>query len=833
ELASDVELRGTFFTDDNADGFYVSLIGENSIQIDSNVHYVDKTIKIKKTALDSRFKKFNDINIGITHISDDGIVNNYISPVIVDGEFVYITVDFSTVIINGMTGTTTTTLTGLSGNQSISVPNGSSYDLNITNNQPGVWTSTDGRNYTNKSIITINGSMVTTESQIPLQLFTNLEGVNDTGDIGIAYTNLTAIPREIEVVWDSDNVSLYLPYNTISGVNSQFVILWGSDNNTEPAADSTYGSEAVWSSSYKLVSLLSEVPTDSAPQFIDRTSNTNDGTAGVLDASDLIDLSYGKGIRFQGAASEYIGFGNDASLQLSQGSVIIRFKSSDAGISYRRLAVKDSVYGLYLKDNILGFYDWGGTGWNPAGTYDPTDDVEHTIVLTFNSGVSSGTKIYSDANLKLTDTMTVSAQTNPFELSRSATTENINANIGHVAILNTIIDSDYVTTTHKNLNNPTASGSDQFYLSVGETQTAAETLNITASVTGDSNEQSYNTSQSREFILTPTGTTNNILVNTASTDYNVTVTTYWTENTTLQSETATAGYAKQYINYTPSFNVISADLNTTFTFDFSAQDYIGTASSTLDDVSKTTTRVGQDVNASVGSLTEDVSYLWNVTISYNNVPTVVTITNKTAYLGISESFIAPSYSDPEGLLIDTHYWQFGDGNTSSVQNPTHTYTSIDTFSANYTVTETATVSPQAVLREFTMDVEVQPPQNVTTVPHQTNVSIDWDDYAYADKYSVYELEDGFSYVDIDPVMDGIKDVIYDYAHEFLIFSPNPVSPGDYGTIYPVRTSLGVYLLIECVDNDDKLGDDDTIYYFDLDNNGLTVDDPAWKITNNG
>ena len=155
ELASDVELRGTFFTNDNADGFYVSLVGENSIQIDSDIHHIDKTIKIKKTALDSRFKKFNGVNIGVTYISNDGIVNNYISPVAVDGEFVYITVDFSTVIINGMTGTTTTTLTGLSGNQSISVPDGSSYDLNITNNQPSVWT-VNGTDFTKRVLWTLN-----------------------------------------------------------------------------------------------------------------------------------------------------------------------------------------------------------------------------------------------------------------------------------------------------------------------------------------------------------------------------------------------------------------------------------------------------------------------------------------------------------------------------------------------------------------------------------------------------------------------------------------------------------------------------------------------------
>lgn len=137
-----------------------------------------------------------------------------------------------------------------------------------------------------------------------------------------------------------------------------------------------------------------------------------------------------------------------------------------------------------------------------------------------------------------------------------------------------------------------------------------------------------------------------------------------------------------------------------------------------------------------------------------------------------------------------------------------------------------------LLLSISVASSVESPQNILTTPSQTWVNISWDAVPNADKYSVYELEDGFHYVDTNPTVDGVKDAIYDHAHEFLIFSPNPVNPDDYETIYPLRTSLGADFLIECVDNDNKLGDDDVIYYFDLDNDGLTIDDPAWKITNN-
>jgi len=243
-------------------------------------------------------------------------------------------------------------------------------------------------------------------------------------------------------------------------------------------------------------------------------------------------------------------------------------------------------------------------------------------------------------------------------------------------------------------------------------------------------------------------------------------------------------------------------------------------------------RNNQEINATAYNLIKNIKYLINFTIPYNNIFTLSNQSNTTAYLGISKQFNDSIYNDPENNPILSRLWDFGDNNNINTSNPSHIYTSLNIFNANYTVIENATTNSQTITKEFNVFVEVQSPQNVTTIPYQTNVSINWDDYTYADKFSVYELEDGFPYVNTDPIMDGIKDVIYDYAHEFLIFSPNPITHGDYDTIYPVRTELGAYLLIETIDNDNKLGDDDTIYYFDLDNDNLTIDDPAWKITNN-
>jgi len=794
ELASDVELRGTFFTNDNSDGFYVSF-DNGIIKIDSNNHFTDKTIKIKGTALTNRLKKYNGFNVGITHISDNGLIKNEIKSLFIDNQgFAYLTCDFSTVIINGMTGTTTTTLAGLSGNQSFSVPDGSSYDFNITNNQPSVWTIND-TDFSKRILWTLNTTSENlTDIQVGRVTPYDSDMQPDMDDRQLTYYgNVTLISFWDKAVINSTNATGYVKVPKTSTTEQQHYWLYygnssidsASSSSTFPFFDGAESGVGAWTfeGSFSLSQSSTYASEGIYSMKVDGEDTGGQGAYRALDQTYTSDII----IEF----SVYP--------EITTENIIINLEHT----------TNDYTNAYYIKfgeDGNIWYYD-GSLHALQAYSADTWYDI--TVISDFTGNtfdiIINGTT-YNDCGAR----GTVSQLAGIEFLAWYANTE------------------FYIDSIRSRQYTPI----EPIWLADGEEQTASGTINITASVTGDNNTQSYNTSQSREFTLTPTGTTNNVLINTTSTDYDIIVTTYWTEDTTLQSETATTGYAKQYINYTPSFNVTNADLNTTFAFDFSAQDYIGTATSKLNDVSKTTIRDGQDINASVDSLTASIPYWWNVTVPYNNIFTLSEQGDHTVYLGIEESFTDSTYNDPEGLPIDTRLWKFGDGDTLSSSNPTHTYIALGNLQANYSVTETATISPQTIVREFNVSVEIQNPQNITTIPHQTNVSINWDDYTYADKYSVYELEDGFPYVTTNPTIDGVKDAIYDYAHEFLIFSPNPVNPRDYETIYPLRTSLGAYFLIESVDNDNKLGDDDCIYYLDLDNNGLTVDDPAWKITNN-
>ena len=766
ELVSDVKLRGTFFTNDNSDSFYVSF-NDGIIQIDSDKHFTDKIIKIKGTALTSRLKKYNGFNVGITHISDNGIITKEIKPLIIDKQgFAYLTCDFSTVIINGMTGITTTTLTELSGNQSISVPDGSSYDLNITNNQPSVWTI-NGTDFSKRVLWTLN---TTSENLTDFQV-----------------RRITPYNSDMQVDMDDRQLTYY--------ENNTLISFW--DENVINSVNAT---------SYVKVPITSTIEQQ---QYWLYYSNSSMSSAG--NGSNTF-------IQYHGvASSQFLD-----SLIVPYSNIIYEGKVKPTNPTHTlRWGLKTVLDGSSGDEMSIDSYST--TNLRYTHTRNDGTQTSASEAPSFTSGTWVKLKITNDGT-------TAHYYVDDNEIGTGDTTNLPNQNLG-LMLFDAAVgvsEQEYSFVRKYTADEPT-------WLNDGTEQTTLETINITASITGDLNTQSYNTSQSREFTLTPTGLTNNVLINTTSTDYDVTITTYWMDDTTQYNQISDYGYVKSYINYTPLFDIDTAILNDTINLgihNFSNDDYVGIINVTINDSYIVGIRNNQEINTTAYNLIKDIEYLINFTIPYNNIFTLSNQSDTTAYLGISKQFEDSTYNDPDNNPILLRLWNFGDSNNINISNPIHIYTSLGIFNANYSVVEDATTNSQTIIKEFNVTVEVQPPQNVTTIPYQTNVSINWNDYAYADKYSVYELEDGFSYVDTNPVIDGVKDAIYDYAHKFLIFSPNPVNHGDYETIYPLRTALGAYLLIESIDNDDKTGDDDTIYYFDLDNDGLTINDPAWKITDN-
>jgi hypothetical protein len=108
-------------------------------------------------------------------------------------------------------------------------------------------------------------------------------------------------------------------------------------------------------------------------------------------------------------SNDYINFGNSSTLQQSTGSLSAWTKASSPGSGYRGIIAKQGAYGLFYTDSVLVAYDWAAdtprsTGINIA------DNTWKNVVLTYQSGVSNGTRIYINGVSVLTTTITIQSQ---------------------------------------------------------------------------------------------------------------------------------------------------------------------------------------------------------------------------------------------------------------------------------------------------------------------------------------------------------------------------------------------------------------------------------------
>jgi hypothetical protein len=107
--------------------------------------------------------------------------------------------------------------------------------------------------------------------------------------------------------------------------------------------------------------------------------------------------------------NDHINFGNSSILQQSSGTISAWAKTSSPGSGYRGIIAKQGAYGLFYTDSVLVAYDWvadtpRSTGINIA------DNTWKNVVLTYQSGVSNGTRIYINGVSVLTTTITIQSQ---------------------------------------------------------------------------------------------------------------------------------------------------------------------------------------------------------------------------------------------------------------------------------------------------------------------------------------------------------------------------------------------------------------------------------------
>ena len=82
---------------------------------------------------------------------------------------------------------------------------------------------------------------------------------------------------------------------------------------------------------------------------------------------------------------------------------------------------------------------------------------------------------------------------------------------------------------------------------------------------------------------------------------------------------------------------------------------------------------------------------------------------------VSVSFSSAGSTDPDGT-ISSYLWDFGDGNSSSAANPTHTYSSAGTYSVSLTVTDNLGATD---VDNTTAEISAAPTGDYATLPYST------------------------------------------------------------------------------------------------------------------
>ena len=108
-------------------------------------------------------------------------------------------------------------------------------------------------------------------------------------------------------------------------------------------------------------------------------------------------------------SNDYINFGNSSTLQQSSGTLSAWAKASSPGGGYRGIIAKQGVYGLFYTDSVLVAYDWAADAPRSTGI-NIADNAWKNVVLTYQSGVSNGTRIYINGVSVLTTTITIQSQ---------------------------------------------------------------------------------------------------------------------------------------------------------------------------------------------------------------------------------------------------------------------------------------------------------------------------------------------------------------------------------------------------------------------------------------
>ncbi|MFW9829709.1 MAG: DUF2341 domain-containing protein, partial [Candidatus Thorarchaeota archaeon] len=218
--------------------------------------------------------------------------------------------------------------------------------------------------------------------------------------------------------------------------------------------------EGVWNNNYEGIWHLSEDPSDPSPQFEDKTSNNNDGTAEVsMTSGDQISGQIDGSIDFDGS-NDYISMGSSINIASSSFSVstwakrgsstsadIIFQQGSDSPNDGLHIGFRDPAWG-----NKFTFAFWADDLDTPQSY---TDTDWHHWVCTYDASTKAR-KIYRDGINIASDTASNHfLGSGQFLLGYDEwVSEAFDGQLDESRLLNIALSSEWVNTSYNNQNDP-------------------------------------------------------------------------------------------------------------------------------------------------------------------------------------------------------------------------------------------------------------------------------------------------------------------------------------------------------------------------------------------
>jgi hypothetical protein len=190
----------------------------------------------------------------------------------------------------------------------------------------------------------------------------------------------------------------------------------------------------------------SYLPPYNGTTWFNLASSSNNAT---LTNGPTYNTSNGGNIVFDGA-DDYVSCGNNATVQINQGTILAWIRTSSPGSSFRGIITKQNNYGLFTNDSILVTYDWGNVQTRSTGI-NIADNTWKNVAMTFttNTGTPSNNAIiYLNGSAVLTTTIKILNNDVEVQLARGGifggSTQLLNGSISNTQIYNRALSASEV-----------------------------------------------------------------------------------------------------------------------------------------------------------------------------------------------------------------------------------------------------------------------------------------------------------------------------------------------------------------------------------------------------